>query len=273
MKARLLIFIFFLTIAQSEALSYNLPIPEDTAEGGEQEVNFNGISYIMKSYQSQLSCEEIISFYKRNLINQGFILISEDKIRKFLQFRNPKLKENLMLIIGEEEDGLTDYFLNSWKGDKLFPQALTSERGQEKDFPGKDLPEVPRYPVSTRLTSIELGPMKNASYKTSHSPQEIITFYETNMPSYGWKRIGQDYSQEASRFFEGHSLFDILAKGNFLLFEKKNTICGIMVASGSDTGGCSGGSCCTSSACEVCGEGTANNDKSTTIGILCTPKQ
>ncbi len=208
--------------------AYTLPIPEYTIKLSEEKFTLNTIPHTLELFQSKASPEEIISFYKENLGREGFILFDEDKLNQIVFFIKPSTKENLVFHIDFIKDDLTHYSISRSKGDLLMQSPNEIEKKADADAPGRDVPEIPRYPGSIRTSSVQRHGMINAVYKTTHRKEDIISFYKNKMLSYGWKPFGQEslVQNQASKILVGESLF---SSTEFLLFEKGKGLCGIVV--------------------------------------------
>lgn len=244
MKKEIPIFIaLFFFLSPSFLFAYSLPLPRNTTKAAEQDMNLNGIPYFIEAYQSSLSYEELTSFYKADLSKAGFILVSEESAGKVFVFSHPQSQENLALYIDDKRKDLINISVSQWKGDFLKPETEQVSPGEEakEDSPGKDLPGVPRYPESIRISSIEKGILKNASYRTVDEKEEVRSFYETRMPALGWQRAAEDIlaKQKAGEILAGDRRF---AEGSFLFYTKKNSVCGILIIDGS-SGDCSQQGC------------------------------
>ncbi len=241
-KERLIVITLIFFLSKSVILAYTLPVPGNTIRKAEQKINLNNIPYTVEVYQSGLSYEELISFYKANLTEAGFILVNEDRVSKILVFSHPKSQENLALRIDDIRKDLTNISVSQWEGSLLKPETLQISQGEKakKDSPGKDLPEVPRYPGSIRISSIEQGIMRNVAYRTADGKEKARSFYETKMPALGWQRFSEDAlaKQKAAEILGGDRRF---AEGDFLVYTKKNSVCGILIIDGS--GRCSPQGC------------------------------
>ena len=268
MKMRLrlyiIIFIFVCLLGNNiTAWGYTLPLPQNTIKQHKEEMRFNNIPYTLQVYQSQLYPDEIISFYKENLLSQGFILFIEDKVTNTLMFHRPQSNDNLAITIIKGGQGdLTSLSVSHWRGDlSKYRDSSSSSREITKDALGKDVPGIPRYPGSIRISSVKRGPMKNASYRIPDATkEEIVSFYEREMSSRGWQRFSGDVfaKQKASKLLPGDKR---LAGSDFLLFEKKDSLCGIMVTP--EIEGCGP---------EGCGpEGCGPEDN--VVGILLLPRR
>lgn len=246
MKMRLFIagLLFILFLSQGIALAdyAALPLPEATTKEGEQEFKVNNIESRSEFYQSRISPREIAAFYKENLPAQGFILVSENKAINVLAFSHPRLKESLNIAIEEaNEQGFASFSITRSGADLLKakesivgPMSPTSN-----DAPGRDLPGIPRYPGAIRMTTLEQAGVTNVSYRTINTQSEVASFYEKEMPGRGWKRLSgveEPAKQKAAELLGGDKR---LAGSAYLLFEKGDTICGIMViAAGGASGDC-----------------------------------
>ena len=231
MKVKLfLIFILFVFLREATASAYESPVPKDTIKQNEQEFIVNSQPQTLEFYQSKASLEEIISFYKENLSRQGFILFNEDKLNQVVIFIKPSTKENLVFHIDSIKDDLTHYSISRSKGNLLMQSPNELKKKVDTDAPGRDVPGIPRYPDSIRISNMENYGMINAVYKTPHKKEEIISFYENKMPSYGWKRFSQEslVQKKASKILGEESLF---SSSESLLFEKAKALCGIVVVS------------------------------------------
>ena len=72
--------------------------------------------------------------------------------------------------------------------------AIPAEGPPASDVAGEDIPDVPRYPGSVRTDYLREGLIL---YVTSASIDEVLAFYEKELPANGWTVFGRgqvDYS-------------------------------------------------------------------------------
>jgi len=240
------LFIFFiisiLFLSSGIVWGYELPLPEYTRKELQQEVSVNNIPYTMFVYQSQLPSQEVISFYKQRLSEEGFILFSEDKPSNVLIFSRPQSKDGVMLRIEDRPDGSTYISVSYWKGN-LCKQTkrMAALRKMGKDTPGRDIPGIPRYPGSVRVMSTEYGLMDIAVYATTDTKQQVLSFYKSQMVSQGWKQLQLDsLADKNKRVRNLLSSTMISLQRQMLMFKKGDILCGIGVGSSSRCAHCYG---------------------------------
>lgn len=244
MKLSLFIFLcFFLLVDNTPASGSLLPVPGGAVRKHEQQLVVNGITYDTEIYQLQLLPEEAFIFYEQALPPQGFVLISKRKsnLMNTLLFALPKTEENFTITITKDaKTGLSRLSIARFKGDQ-FSENLSAFAGQEvaKDTPGTDdLADIPRYPGTVRTQSVDINNnTRTAYYNTTHAKEDVLSFYEKEMPSYGWKRLLQEKAvkERVGKILAADKAFDA---AKMLMFEKGEKICSIMVVSPGE--GCSG---------------------------------
>jgi hypothetical protein len=77
--------------------------------------------------------------------------------------------------------------------------SMMQEGILEGDVKGKDIPEIPRYPLSKRMVSV-FAPEAGAItiYQSQDNPKDIGQFYRQNLKSSGWRLI-QDFNSALVR--------------------------------------------------------------------------
>ncbi|MFB0500533.1 MAG: hypothetical protein ACETWO_04600 [Candidatus Hadarchaeaceae archaeon] len=145
------------------------------------------------SYMSTMGLEEIISFYKTEMPKHGWTFVSESSELlhsenilvgdvQTIELRFAKADETVQIYIPDQD---TD--LNSMT---IFrrPTAMLEGIPISEDASGKDLPDVPRYPGSTRINYDELEEENiiNVCYISTASFDEVVDFYKLELPKHGW---------------------------------------------------------------------------------------
>ncbi len=229
MKLKTTVFLLLiLLIINGKALGYNLPLPPETVKEKGQQRSFNNTQYLGEIYRSRLTEKELASFYKDTLGQEGFTLISEEiTSADFLQFVNLTSKDHVFILIESALEGQIQLNITSWQGDVSFFDVTAKNTG---DSPGKDLAGIPRYPGSVRLASFQISDVKNVSYRTPANKEDIISFYEEKIPSYGWRVVPETdmAKQKIAELFGGNA---ILQSNRPLFYEKKDTLLVISVMS------------------------------------------
>ena len=222
------VFLFTFLLITNLAFGYTLPVPTNTVKESEQALDINNIPYTTQAYLSQLSLEEAASFYKENLPKQGFALVNEYEETHTLIFSNPAFNDNLAILIENAPENKVSIKISSWHGELITTKEQVDKLDLTKDAPGNDVPGVPRYPGSIRVSAVSFSGMKNASYMSQDEKEKILSFYETEMPAQGWKNhgVGDLAKQKAADLLGGNNG---LAQSEFLFFEKKDNFCGILI--------------------------------------------
>ena len=98
-----------------------------------------------------------------------------------------------------------------------------------RDAKGKDVPGVPRYPRSVRISSVQMGKLKNASYKTSDRKEDILYYFEKTMGRHGWKKFEISEKARKQAASTPGPAAQLIAGDAFLLFQDKENMCAIGV--------------------------------------------
>ncbi|MCM8792476.1 MAG: hypothetical protein NC826_05000 [Candidatus Omnitrophica bacterium] len=234
----IIIFLLFIPEAFSFAQDSYIPIPAQTTKETEQEMMLNGIKHKIQAYQSSLSPDEILDFYKGFFIPNGWEIkeidpneqagyesesdyeVNEDFARIQATLFS-KGKDIILLTFVKSEGGKTNYMLNYSYG--------RTEIFEDKDSPGKDLEFIPRYPGSIRYVSIETEGMTLLNYHSKDSKEQIEKFYQSKMPKFGWKGGGALSKEKISEITKKKMLTEIGTWG-LLTFESDRGYCMISVA-------------------------------------------
>jgi len=139
--------------------------------------------------RSSLSFEEILSFYEDYFSSQGWEL-RRNLTENIFTF----VKDNRFVFLGLQCHGERqpcDVYIVSSPTDLAICKVLEKYFLKEQmavDVPGKDLPDVLRYPGSKRrldILSPEIGAI--LVYEADAQPQDIAKFYRQALKQVGWR--------------------------------------------------------------------------------------
>ncbi len=224
--------VFF--FCSNAVFAFEAPLPEGAIKDASQDVKLNGVPYNVESYHCPLAFAELASFYKEKLPPQGFNLVSEDANTHTMRFSN-RFSDNIAVILTKDQKGQTIINLNYWKGPISKEPTGASVMEQKKDSLGEDIPGIPRYPGSIRITSSSLTGEKGAVYKCAANKEEIADFYAEYMVRRGWEKVSgsQQAKNEADNILGGQEL---LEKSFFNMYQKKDEYCGILITTADSSG-------------------------------------
>jgi hypothetical protein len=218
----LLVFLF-----SQQAQAKEFPLPQGAVKQASQDTKINNVNYTLDSYETKLRPEEVYSFYKKELPAQGFNLSDEDLTSGVLHFSN-QLNDHLV-IMAQEEEGRTLISITSWRGSAASVNAAGAFPKLLKDAPGEDLPDIPRYPRTIRLSSTSFAGVRTAAYTSEDAKEAVASFYATQMNSRGWQRAADDFyaKKQAGAILNQQAVFE---KADFFFFTRKDEVCGVFIA-------------------------------------------
>lgn len=211
---------FLILIVGFTIIGYNplgwagMPEPARTKLTKEERRRIAGNELTFSYYESELEPQQIKDFYRQRLADLGWkdkALIQEvekipgldsSSLKASLENNLMFEKEEEMLIItflpaGVFKDTQTRFTLCAGKitanagvsGDKVpLPELLAQ--------PKKDI--APRYPNSSLLNLAEDSHYLKATYISKDRIEPIFTFYQENMPDYGWSLIKESPVEKMS---------------------------------------------------------------------------
>ncbi|MFH1441993.1 MAG: hypothetical protein ABIH18_08150 [Candidatus Omnitrophota bacterium] len=199
---------------------WHLPMPESAEVFYEDKpAEINSVAVNTTHLSSYLRKDKLINFYKNALTQKGFELAGELPAANILSF----MKENRFLYVMVQpapKNFPHHIFVVSSPRDLSFSimiKELFSDGLINKDFPGRDSGDIPRYSNSVRRLNI-YGPYDSAIilYETSAPVKDVALFYQKNMEKRGWHII------------RGLNLK--VKETEILMFEKEDNRLSIMVA-------------------------------------------
>lgn len=188
-----LVFFFFLFILSyvSAGAWENVPLPGQTVKLKEEEALVNGKKINFIYCRSSLSAQDIANFYLRFLPGMGWQEdcpeCREKGMNAPLVLTRSGTKITINIIPNPIETGKNEVIITLHESDKE-PRQLPEEG---EDAPGTDLPFLPRYPASQRLSSFsrEAGKKAILAYTTTDSLEEVLSFYQQKMMDYDWELV------------------------------------------------------------------------------------
>ncbi len=203
-KSRALVIILGLVFAFCSLKAYaldadllNLPMPpQSQMVRKDKPVEINGVNARGTHLRCNLTAKEITDFYQDIFFKAGWEL----EYRSEIQYVTSFIKDGKYMYVGIQENSRgipADVYLISSPADLAICRMLASmmQKGiMQAEAPGKDIPEIPRYPLSKRMVSI-FAPEAGAItvYQAQDSPKEIADFYRRHLKSSGW-RLMQDFN-------------------------------------------------------------------------------
>ncbi len=210
----LLIVCFFLFAFVFNLEAESIPVPRQTElsrqEGPVERINYTEVT---KNYRSQLSAEEIISFYRRHLSSLGFQELRDPLIpagffafEKTLMHLHPL--RSVMIRIQPGQEGYKTFYSLTEHERTLQPilPFPSFAQPQELDF-------APVFGQSRQFVyNTYWHPMIGVGYLSEQDPSVISEFYLKNMPSFGWELAGQESHQGRYSIYEWLLVVDPFTK-------------------------------------------------------------
>ena len=156
----------------------------------QSDINLQNFTANITHYQSPLSPDVIVNFYKQNLPEKGWQLLGEGSEGSVAMATFTKEKENVSISAYTLGLGQTDIYISrSQVPQDALSQLPATEQGQ--DTPGKDFPWAPRYPGAVRklYQQDKQSGVTAVTYAVNARPEEIVEFYQYRMPENGWRFV------------------------------------------------------------------------------------
>lgn len=193
-----------------------IPLPGQTIPLKEEEMVLDGQKINSLHCRSSLSQEEIRSFYLRFLPGLGWNEdcpeCSQDK------------KDNAPLSFTKADTKISIVIIPSplgKKGENDIIIAMSKlKEGEGEEPAGGDLPFIPRYPQSKRISSLESSASRKMmlTYSSADDLNKILDFYREKMADYGWNLANEtDFEDLPPGLKEIRD--QIKLKGRTLIFE------------------------------------------------------
>jgi len=220
----LLIYVIWLLISvviTGVVWATGLPLPFGTSVIQEEIAEVDGKENKVGIYEVRLNRERVIGFYKKELAKKGYNLFLEQENTAIF------LKGNEICLVTATSFGEKTQFILS-----------RSQRGNQLDGPAvcEEIVSVPVYPGAKCLRSMKMrsGRVHSVNYLISASIEEVLDFYQRNMPLKSWsleqeRDIGEPLSKEAFSY-DGSGIVESLDTARQLVFKNhKGERCLILV--------------------------------------------
>lgn len=158
----------------SGMLDQDIPLPRDAQEMMNKSANFGPSPVALKAYETSLSDKGIASFYKSEMKKRGWVE------RASLFFIKDDMFVNLGIVPIKPSSGKTRFTVASGK---MFNEEAIKQ--MEKDTPDT-LNFMPLYPKAKQKALMDTPTGLIASYSVDSSIKDVISFYKSKMPQYGW---------------------------------------------------------------------------------------
>lgn len=212
-----------------------ITLPSQTVIIKEDELLLNGQARKYLHCRSSLSYAEIKDFFLRFLPSVGWqVDCNECAKRKgdvSLSFTKGSNKLDIILPNMHLETGKND-FMAVIRDVKNEAESVAKEG---EDYPGEDIPSLPRYPKSQRVVSIERISDKKIKlgYQTEDSIYEVLDFYSSKISEYGWRLVReldfQDVEKQLDSVMKSQKGLKRL-EGGALVIENSQAMCIITVS-------------------------------------------
>lgn len=162
----------FISVCRAEII---VPLPEDTVKVSEESNNLGTIKQINQIFESSLKKNKIISFYKKEMSQAGWI---EQKDLVYVKGKNMA-----MIVISQEKNPVTGRTLFVISTSEI-PSAEEINAVRKKN-PDK-LNFMPIYAGSEQVYLTDLPNGVMGLYETGDSIKDVVFFYKSGMLNYGW---------------------------------------------------------------------------------------
>jgi hypothetical protein len=206
--AAIFLVLCFLSFGQNSTIL----LPDQTEITDKKNERINDADITTQQYRSELSQDEIINFYRTNLLNQGWHEQSD-------VFSKPGGRQNTFSFVKNVMDIFTIGFLFS--ADKQSTIYFTTLQ-ECKKFPlwpkehftrPKSLDFMPVHPSATQFTyNTQFPPMIGITYLIPGEVSQVINFYEGQMPNFGWQETSKEPNQGRYKFLEWLAIIDPFTK-------------------------------------------------------------
>jgi len=144
----------------------------------------SGIEIELTQYQSPDPATKIIEFYKSKLLAEGWYLNYEDKNGPTIYLTGEDRSQLTISCRDMFKRGINDIVIAHSSGiNPEILQAMTTNA----DFPGKDIPSVPRYPNSIRKLYTEADKNIQLIYESGQGCLDcVVRFYQAELVARGW---------------------------------------------------------------------------------------
>lgn len=187
----LLLFICGSAEAQGIFKIDSIPAPPQSTrlETRKEQATFSNVNLEanITHYQSPLSPDVVIGFYKQHLPVKGWEAIAQESQDSVAIAAFIKDEESVSITAYALRAGSTDIYISR----SAMPKIDQAPQVQGQDVPGRDLAWAPRYPGAIRSLYREdkRTGVVMVSYSVSAEPNEIIAFYQRKMADNGWRFI------------------------------------------------------------------------------------
>lgn len=180
-----------LTLYAMDVNLFNLPVPAGTeVVYQDKTAQINGISAQVTHLSSVLGAKEIFNFYQDELFKRDWQIKNDSSQYGVLAF----VKEEGYFYVGVRENGKEfprDVYLVSSPRDLAICNMLKDYFLKEQiaeDTPGKDLPDVPRFPGAKRRMNL-FAPEQGLIllYEVEAPVASIAQFYKSALKTNGWE--------------------------------------------------------------------------------------
>ena len=171
--------------------------------GGPQPFDINGIPTIAASFVSSGSTDEVLDFYKTQMLKVGWQVGMVWGSLNVMYFK--KDSDYLYVACSQTPRGkalalLKFLIVLSQKEIRVCaPETLLI---WPKETDGRDLSFIPRYPSSVRVTDV-IREEKEAYliYMSGDDISKILSFYKKKLPAFGWRLIVEQFSPSQLYFW------------------------------------------------------------------------
>jgi phenylpyruvate tautomerase PptA (4-oxalocrotonate tautomerase family) len=204
------------------AAEISMPVPKDAVKVSDKIIDIGPIRSNVEVYQSYLAENRIKAFYKKEMLRAGW---TQNKSGLFM-------KDNCTAAITfsplRNQEGAVQFMVVTSKVPS--PEEILAER---KENPDK-LEFMPVYPACAQNFLWDNPSGMSASYETEDSVKEIVFFYKSRMPSYGWELYSEIPIKEEkidSPVFDKLKKPVISTSATLRFYRKRSESCVIMINS------------------------------------------
>jgi len=217
------------------AQDFNIPLPQDAEKESLRDMSMGPMKMEITCYRTNLNKNSLIAFFKKEMPKAGWQQVNPFAFKK----------DNYMFSITFPPSYLKDKRQRFMVAYTVLPdeQQLTSTRKDNPDY----LKFMPVYPRAKQAFLWDSSRGMTASYQSSDQIKDVVLFYKSTMPNYGWvlseetpiskkvikvnpnKDVGSEYQKEIEKAMKGMKEIRGIKESSFYLarlsFQKNKETC------------------------------------------------
>lgn len=202
-------FILCLTISIfTLSVGYAEMVPPQTKKINSQQSVMMGQNFDISIYSSGLPYEDVAAFYRQKLLGAGW---EETGIPQGTQalagINSMTFKKNNDVIVVTRVPAMRESMTIFSVGAGRLPDFTKGEKATNQE---KEISFAPVYPGAKQVSYTQTKQGVTTGYLATADMDDILYFYETKMPAYGWyvtgredvKKIESDFGEKFAKFRE-----------------------------------------------------------------------